>query len=96
MGGMQTRAASLWRPLLSGDSPQPTDKDFSLLQNGLSRLFLFVRRVAMPAENTTYDDTKVSADVFTERPVDGNVVANGVDQLAGDAVQATLLAILLG
>ena len=83
---MQTRAASLWRPLLLGDRPA-LRKDFSLLQHRLSRLFLFVGRVAMPAENTTYEDSKFSADVFSERSVDGDVVANGIDKLAGDVPQ---------
>ena len=86
LGGIQTRAASLWRPSPSGDRPA-LRKHFGLLQYCLSRLFLFVGRVAVPTENAAHQDSKVSADVFTERPVDGNVVADGVDKLAGDVPQ---------
>ena len=55
VGGTALVAGSKELSLASSHGPA-LRKDFSLLQHRLGCLFLFVRRVAVPTENTTYED----------------------------------------
>ena len=48
--------------------PAPGGKDFCLLQYCLRRLFLLVRWVTVPAQNTADWDPEVGLDVLAKRP----------------------------
>ncbi len=62
-------------------------EDFGLFEDCLGGLFLLVGRVAVSAEDAADEAAEICADVFAERPVDGDVVADGVDEFAGDVAQ---------
>ena len=70
---------------------QPSDRTSACsstvsVANALWSLLL-VGRVAVPAENPPHVTAEVRAHVLTERPVDGDVVAHGLDELAGDGAE---------
>ena len=72
-----------------GGATLPTSPrvDFRLLQHRLRRLLLLVRRVAVLAQDALHEDPELGADVLADGPVDGDVGADGLDQLAGDRPQ---------
>ena len=55
-----------------------------LLQHGLRRLLLLVRRVAVLAQDALHDHAQLRPHVLAHRPVDGDVLPHRLDQLAGD------------
>ena len=63
---------------------------FGLFEDGEGGLFLSVRRVAVFAEEAADEAAEVGADVFAAGPVDGDVVADGVDEFTGDVAEGTL------
>ena len=60
-------------------------QDFRLLQHRLRRLLLLVRRIPVLAQDAPDKPAQVRPHVLAQRPVDGDVAADGLDQLAGDA-----------
>ena len=54
-------------------------EDFGLFEDCLGGLFLLVGWVAVFAEGAADEAAEVGSDVFAEGPVDGDVVADGVD-----------------
>lgn len=61
-----------------------------LLQHRLRRLLLFVGRVAVLAQDSFHEDSKVRADVVSHRPVDRDVLSHRLRQLPGDALERRL------
>ena len=64
--------------------PIPADSNVRLLQHRLRRLLLLVRRIAVLAQDALHEHAQLGADVLAQRPVDRDVVADGLDQLARD------------
>ena len=62
-------------------------KDFSLLQDRPRRLLLLVRRVPVLAQDAPDQPAQVRPHVLTQRPVDGDVAAHGLYQLASNVAQ---------
>ncbi len=58
-----------------------------LLEDEVRRSFLLIGRVAVVAEDPFHFDTDARADRFTLGPVDGDAVADGLDQLVGDLAE---------
>ena len=59
-------------------------QQFGLSEYSQSRFLLFVRRIAVLAENSFDDGTHPGADTFLDRPVDGGIAANGINQFQSD------------
>jgi hypothetical protein len=60
-----------------------------LFQHGLGGLLLLVRGIAVSAEDALDDGAEVGADALAEGPVHGDVVADGLDGFAGDALEVS-------
>ena len=58
-----------------------------MFEDGLGGSFLLVGWIAMAAEDAADEAAEVGADVFAEGPVDRDVVADGVDEFAGDVAK---------
>jgi hypothetical protein len=71
-------------------------EEFGLLQNGLRRPFLLVRRIAEFAENAFDHDAELGADGFFGGPVNGDIGADGFDEFLGDEAQVLIAQSLHG
>src|SRR5436853_627956 len=64
-------------------SPFVAEK-LGLFEDGLGGDFLLVRWIAVLAEDPLDQDAQLGADVFADRPVDRDVLANVFHEFAGD------------
>lgn len=62
----------------------PLRQHLRLFDHRLRGLFLLVRRIAVPAKDALDKAPQVCAYVLAQRPVDGHIVSDRLDELAGD------------
>ncbi len=69
-------------------------EEFGLLEDGLGGFFLFVGRVAVFAEDALDGDPDFCADGFALCPINGDGVADALDQFVGDGFKGGLAQVL--
>ena len=60
-----------------------TNHQFGLLYDSLSRLLLLVRRIPVASQCALNQRAHLRPHILSQRPVDGGIVADGLNQLAG-------------
>lgn len=58
-----------------------------MLEDRLDGFLLFIARVVVLAEGAFHQNPEVRPGGFTDRPVDGDVLPQGTDELLGDATE---------
>jgi hypothetical protein len=61
-----------------------------LFKHRLGSLLPPVRRVAILAEDALHQHPEMSADVVADRPVDGHILADSIDQFAGNHLEGVV------
>src|SRR2546428_1828192 len=62
-------------------------KQFRLLEYGLRRLLLLVRRITVLAKHSFHHHTQLSPNRFFRCPVNAHVLADGLQKLASDEAE---------
>ena len=86
--GASTRPRRTYNlPTIPSPPSPPLRQQLRLFQHRPCRLLLLVRRIAMLAQNTAAHHTKAGAHVLSNGPINRNIPANRIHQLARDLSQ---------